>query len=166
MTVQLTGFLAQGFGSPTAERCHTEGDRGGGFSPQGHGGAWPSVGPWPERQSSHYLQDGRPLALQESACGNKSWPVVGRVGCCRPDRKVSSQETHRPGFHTSPWLLVEMRGNPVGVESNITKVTSTASVLWRRKEAGQFLIDYASKGMKDNARTCTCLSEFGYSKMS
>jgi hypothetical protein len=39
------------------------------------------------------------------------------------------------GFCLKPWLLVEMCGDPMGREIRVTKVTSTASVPWKRKEA-------------------------------
>lgn len=38
------------------------------------------------------------------------------------------------GFCLKPWLLVEMCGDPMGREIRVTKVTSTASVPWKRKE--------------------------------
>eukprot|EP00435_Cladocopium_sp_Y103_P036409 s246_g9.t1 len=38
------------------------------------------------------------------------------------------------GFQTTPWLLVDMPGHPQGAETHVTKITSTASVLWKRKE--------------------------------
>lgn len=34
-----------------------------------------------------------------------------------------------------------MRGDPWGAETHVTKVTSTASVPWKRKEAGSRLDD-------------------------
>ena len=40
------------------------------------------------------------------------------------------------GSRTKPWLLVELSGKPWGAKFRLTKVTSTASVLCERKEAG------------------------------
>ena len=38
------------------------------------------------------------------------------------------------GLTLKPWLLVEMRGDPLGAETDVREVTSLVSVPWSRQE--------------------------------